>query len=252
MSASQSTAPDGARKRVRILVADDQAVNRKLTTRQLERLGFTVDMAENGREAVEAMGRTEYDLVFMDCHMPEMDGFTATEEIRRREKKGRRTPIVALTASVVGPERERCAAAGMDDYLTKPVREPDLLRVLSQWVLDARPAIDSAKTKGLQEIGDADDDVLNEVIGIYLGEAPKRVDGIRKAIAEQDAMHLAGESHALRSSSGNVGATRVTDLCTRLEAIGRAGGTDGAAEIFLQLESEYARAEDALRKLRQT
>jgi len=250
MSATQSTAPDGARKRVRILVADDQAVNRKLTARQLERLGFTVDMAENGREAVEALGRAEYDLVFMDCHMPEMDGFTATEEIRRRESKGRRTPIVALTASVVGPERDRCTAAGMDDYLTKPVREPDLLRVLSQWVLDARPAIDSAKTDILQQIGD-DDGVLAEVTSIYLGEAPARIDGIRRAIAERDARRLAGEAHALRSSSGNVGATRVADLCLRLEAIGSAGGIDGAAEILLHLESEYARAEDALRKLRQ-
>ncbi|HEY8133503.1 MAG TPA: response regulator [Thermoanaerobaculia bacterium] len=251
MSATPNTSPDGARKRFRILVADDQAVNRKLTMRQLERLGFTVDTAENGRQAVEAMSRTEYDLVFMDCHMPEMDGFAATEEIRRRERNGRRTPIIALTASVVGPERERCTAAGMDDYLTKPVREPDLLRILSQWVLDARPAIDSAKTDILQQIGD-DDGVLAEIIGIYLGEAPVRIDGIRKAIAERDARHLAGEAHALCSSSGNIGATRVVDLCTQLEAIGKAGDTDGAAEILQQLESEYTRAEDALEKLRRT
>src|SRR5437867_1846282 len=251
MSATPNASPDGARKRVRILVADDQAVNRKLTMRQLERLGFTVDMAENGREVLEKMSHTAYDLVFMDCHMPEMDGFAATEEIRRRERNGRRTPIIALTASVVGPERDRCTAAGMDDYLTKPVREPDLLRILSQWVLDARPAIDSAKTDILQQIGD-DDGVLAEIIAIYLGEAPARIDGIRKAIAERDARHLAGEAHALRSSSGNIGATRVVDLCTQLEAIGKAGGVDGAAEILLQLESEYVRAEDALEKLRRT
>jgi len=251
MSATPNTSPDGARKRVRILVADDQAVNRKLTMRQLERLGFTVDMAENGREVLEKISHTAYDLVFMDCHMPEMDGFAATEEIRRREKKGKRTPIIALTASVVGPERDRCAAVGMDDYLTKPVREPDLLRILSQWVLDARPAIDSGKTDLLQQIGD-DDGVLREIIGIYLREAPTRLDGIRRAIAQRDARSLAGEAHALRSSSGNVGATRVTDLCISLEAIGRNGGVDGAAEILPQLESEYARAEDALEKLRRT
>ena len=109
MSATPNTSPDGARKRVRILVADDQAVNRKLTMRQLERLGFTVDMAENGREVLEKMSHTAYDLVFMDCHMPEMDGFAATEEIRRREKNGKRTPIIALTASVVGPARSLCS-----------------------------------------------------------------------------------------------------------------------------------------------
>ena len=139
----------------------------------------------------------------------------------------------------------------MDDYLTKPVREPDLLRILSQWVLDARPAIDSGKTDLLQQIGD-DDGVLREIIAIYLREAPTRLDGIRRAIAQRDARSLAGEAHALRSSSGNVGATRVTDLCISLEAIGRNGGVDGAAEILPQLESEYARAEDALEKLRRT
>jgi CheY-like chemotaxis protein len=249
MSASQSPSSDGTRKCVRILVADDQAVNRKLTMRQLERLGFTVDMVANGREALEAMSRTQYDLVFMDCHMPEMDGFMATEEIRRHEKKGRRTPIIALTASVGGPERDRCVAVGMDDYVTKPVREPELLRILSEWVIDARPAIDSAKTAMLQQIGDSDDSLLQEVIAIYFGEAPAHVEGIRKAIAASDAEGLAGEAHALRSSSGNVGATLVAELCGQLEAIGKAGGVDGADAVLGHLQSEYARAEDALRKL---
>ncbi len=243
------TSNDG-RKPVRILVADDQAVNRKLTMRQLERLGFTVDMAVNGTEVLEAMSRTAYDLVLMDCHMPEMDGFRTTEEIRRREQTGRRTPIVALTASIVGPDRERCVAAGMDDYVTKPISESELRRVVSRWVLDVRAPIDSAKTAALQQIDD--NSVLQEVIGIYLGEAPSRIEGIRAAIASSDWRTLVAEAHALRSSSGNVGATRVQEICAELEAIGKAGGDSSAADLLRHLESEYARAASDLQKLQKT
>src|SRR5438093_10372025 len=155
MSVPESTPDAGARKRVRILVADDQAVNRMLTMRQLERLGVEVDVVESGRQALEAMSRTSYDLVFMDCHMPEMDGFEATEEIRRREGEGRRTPIIALTASVVGPDGVRCVEAGMDGFLLKPVKEPELRRVLSHWIIDLRPSIDDAKTASLLRITDS-------------------------------------------------------------------------------------------------
>jgi CheY-like chemotaxis protein len=238
------SASDG-RKPIRVLVADDQAVNRKLTMRQLERLGIAADMAANGNEALEAMRQTQYDLVFMDCHMPEMDGFRATEEIRRREKKGRRTPIIALTASIVGPDRQRCTDAGMDDFITKPVSESELRRVLNQWI---RPSIDTAKTTVLQDI----DGVLHEVIGIYLTEAPARIEGIRTALAANDARGLATEAHALRSSSGNVGATRVHEICGQLETIGRAGRVSEAADLLRELELEYARASNALRKLQQT
>lgn len=119
--------------KVRILVADDQAVNRKLTMRQLEHLGFAVDVVADGAEAVEAMARGHYDLVFMDCHMPEMDGFRAAEEIRRREKAGTHLPIVALTATLGEEERDKCIASGMDDYLVKPVREAELRRVIEKW-----------------------------------------------------------------------------------------------------------------------
>jgi CheY-like chemotaxis protein len=250
MPIPQSTPAEGAQRRVRILVADDQAVNRKLTLRQLERLGLEVDVAENGRQVLEAMSRVSYDLVFMDCHMPEMDGFEATEEIRKREREGKRTPIIALTASVVGPDRQRCVEAGMDGYLMKPVKEPELLRVLGHWIVDLRPTIDGAKTTSLLQIGDSDE-LLKEIIGIYFSEAPSRIIGIRTAIASRDSKLLASQAHALRSSSGNVGATRVVELCTQLESMGKAGVMTGAADVLRELQSEYARAESALRKLQQ-
>src|SRR5579863_6323452 len=123
-------------KPLRVLIADDQAINRKLTSRRLERLGFNADSVENGLEAVEAASRVAYDLIFMDCHMPRMDGFLATEEIRRREGSSRHTPIVALTASAIGPERDRCIACGMDEYVLKPISDADLNRILTRFIVD--------------------------------------------------------------------------------------------------------------------
>jgi CheY-like chemotaxis protein len=116
-----------------VLLAEDNAVNQKLETRLLEKLGCLVDVAANGREAVEKATQFQYDLIFMDCRMPEMDGMEASREIRARLSAGPRLPIVALTAHAVTGAREECLAGGMDDYLTKPVRPTDIKQMLFRW-----------------------------------------------------------------------------------------------------------------------
>jgi len=121
--------------RGRVLAADDNAVNKKLITRLLEKAGYIADAVENGREAVESVTRVDYDAVLMDCQMPVMDGFEATRMIRAAESgRGRHVPIIALTASAMESDRERCLAAGMDDYLTKPIKPAELAEVLARWV----------------------------------------------------------------------------------------------------------------------
>ena len=235
---------------VRILVAEDNPVNQKVALRQLERLGFTADAVANGVEAVEAVSRSDYSLVLMDVQMPEMDGFAATREIRRREGARKHVPIVALTANALAGDRERCLEAGMDDYLQKPFSEGELGRVLTAFIPPAGPApLDDAVLANLREVSGGDDAFVKELANIYLADAPPRLAALQHAVATSDAAGLANAAHALKSSSGNIGAAVVRDLCGELESIGRGGAMGGAAAKVDRLLAEYGRVERELRRM---
>jgi CheY-like chemotaxis protein len=124
----------------RVLLAEDNVVNQKVAVRMLERFGLRVDVACNGQEAVRMVKLLPYDLIFMDCQMPEMDGYEATGAIRRLEESQRHVPIIALTAEAMDDARERCLQAGMDDHITKPIRPKDLAESVRKWVCVATPA----------------------------------------------------------------------------------------------------------------
>ncbi|MBI2385155.1 MAG: PAS domain S-box protein [Elusimicrobia bacterium] len=229
-------------KSLRILVAEDNPVNRKVTLLQLRSMGCAADAAADGREAAAAAAATHYDLVLMDCRMPEMDGFEATAAIRARPGvEGRRTAIIAMTADALGGDRERCLAAGMDDCVGKPVLADDLAAALGRWF----GSVDPAALKGLLALGD--ETAVRDIIEGFAKDAQTRLDGLRAAAAGGDASALEPLAAALKGGAGTIGAKGVARLAARLEALGRDKRLEEAAGLVESLASELAEAVKLLR-----
>jgi CheY-like chemotaxis protein/anti-sigma regulatory factor (Ser/Thr protein kinase) len=245
-----------------ILVAEDNEVNQKVAAKILEKLGYRVELAENGKEALAACGRRRYDAVLMDGQMPGMDGYEATRRIRERETKGgRRVPIVAMTASAMKGDREKCLEAGMDDYITKPVTPEKLEAVLKKWVgtatspaeraaAAAAPPAEQLDETVIQSLMSVDDDgsLMEEIVATFLRIAPARLTAIKKA-ARGNAALLEREAHSFLGSCGNIGASRMAEICARLEVLGRSGSTEGAAALARTLEEELATVRPELEAL---
>lgn len=189
----------------RVLLAEDNEVNKAIVLAWLEKLGFDVSYASNGREAVALIEEVAFDLVLMDCQMPEMDGFTATQEIRRLEAAGRRrTPIIALTAHALEGDRESCLQAGMDDYLTKPFRGAQLAEIVTRWLPSGREAaVDPGPLSALAELaGDEGVRLGHDITALFLGKAPSHIESLTRnpesALALAAASRLVGAFHLAR------------------------------------------------------
>jgi signal transduction histidine kinase/CheY-like chemotaxis protein len=249
---------------LRILLAEDNEVNRKVALLMLERLGNKADVAADGVEVLEALRRQTYDLVLMDIQMPRMDGLETTRRIREEQPAGRRPRIVAMTANALLGDREACLAAGMDDYLSKPMRLDDLRGALLRTEkLPDRPSastlapaasagLDPAPLEQLRRLeASTGRSILREVVDTFLAETPQRLAKLREALAGGDGEALALFAHSLKGSSGQLGAVRLAALCRELEAAGRAGApAHRAAALALTLtalERELARVEPLLR-----
>jgi two-component system, sensor histidine kinase and response regulator len=262
-----------ARSRARILVAEDNQVNQKVAVKMLERLGYRADVAANGLEAVEALSRIPYSAVLMDVQMPEMDGYEATTEIRRREKSedgrdGQHTPIIAMTANAMQGDREKALEPGMDDYVAKPVRAEELQEVLERWISlpDAKASSPEGETDGavvpgggstdpldqsvvmnlreLQEEGEPD--ILAELGELFLEDVTPQLEALRGAIERGDASSVERVTHTLKGSSSNMGATRMATLCEELEDVGRSMDLSRAPVLIERLEAEFRRVREAL------
>jgi len=242
---------------LRILLAEDNAVNQKVALRLLERLGYGADVASNGLEAIEALERSQYDVVLMDVQMPELDGLDASRRICDRWPDTR-PRIIAMTANALPEDREACFAAGMDDYVAKPIR-PDVLaealRQVRQVGRDAVPPaedadgrLDGAALESLRELGG--DDFLAEVIDTFLADVGTLVSTLRRALDEGDAAEVRRMAHTLKSNGATLGATEFAELCRALEQQAKDGRLEDAPGLVARIEEERRSLDHALGTLR--
>jgi PAS domain S-box-containing protein len=252
-----------------VLLVEDNLVNQAVALGMLNKLlGYNnVLVANNGREAIESWAKNAPDLILMDCHMPEVDGFQASREIRKREaSSGRRVPIIALTANAMAQDREDCLRAGMDDHLGKPFSRKQIEDMIERWMpkhADAAPAAKAPPPPTLQkadsvldrrvlnllrgEHGEDDPDLLGRVIGLYVQESPNEIARLAQAVSSGDAAQIRRTAHSLKSSSANVGATTLSQQCAALEAAGHSGNLELARETYAKLAAEHARVQTALK-----
>ena len=250
-------------RRLRVLLAEDHPINQKVATRMLQEQGHEVTVVGNGRQALEAIASGPFDAVLMDVAMPELDGFEALEAIRHRERlDGSHLPIVALTAHAMEGDRERCLAAGFDDYLSKPVQAASLAKALARVVgptqdastvpddrdrLDDRPAFDL--DEALRDLA-GDEDLFREILGVFLEEAPRLLAEVRLAAEGGDAPSLRRLGHILAGTAGHFAAPELVDSGRKLEAIGKSGelaDAENAAREFGKAFERFRRAVDASR-----
>jgi two-component system sensor histidine kinase/response regulator len=243
-----------------ILLVEDTPVNREVGIGMLELLGHRVDVAEHGQQAVDATAQQPYDIVLMDCQMPVMDGFSATDAIRERERasnNARRLPIIALTAHAVEGDRERCLSAGMDDYLTKPFTLRQLQNMLARWdpAHEAHPdsrhepdravppieaAIDTDAWDAIRALQRPDrPNLLHKTITLYLAHSQSLIDQLQQTLAQPDIPSAQMAAHTIKSSSAQLGAHRLAQLCQEVEAACLAGTTEQLPRLIPRLIEEH-------------
>ena len=263
----------------RILVAEDTEVNQAVATKMLSALGCTAKVAVNGRQAIELWSASHYDLILMDCQMPELDGYEATRAIRQREQEAASTvqrgdsvnsriPIVALTAHAMSHDREACLAAGMDDHLSKPFTKQALATILRQWLPEVptgqqssdsgqqddpspEPAVDPVLDPvALDELRALDDEgppvTLREVLTLYLEESSRLMTQLERAVETVDVETVTTTAHALKSMSGNVGARGLSKLYERLVQLGHANTTEPVVQTFCDIKAEHSAVRAAI------
>ena len=259
----------------RVLLAEDNQVNREVTVAMLEGLGCEVVAVKNGVEALEQIENGSFDLVFMDLRMPEMDGFAATGAIRERENESARAgakphlPVVALTACAMQSDREECLAVGMDDYLSKPFGRSALRAMLERWVSQtprmagsgegAAPRVGASAAlpigvldfEALEQLrlleANGAADLLRRVLATYLDSSDQLAAGIEVAVTSGDPQATASAAHTLKSSSTQVGGVQLAEVCKKLEMQGREGSLAGAADLVTRIRYHLEQVQQALR-----
>jgi len=269
---------------LRILLAEDNATNQKLALRLLARMGYQADVAANGLEVLEALDRQLYDVVLMDVQMPDLDGLEATRRLRRSLPQARQPHVIAMTANAMQGDREMCLAAGMNDYVSKPIRVEELVAALSRSrplesnkEADSPPGLaiepdmagtgskpaaampsgapdvavlDPVALENLMSVLGGEFEYLAELIDSFLEDAPQLLAELNQFVQREDAAGVRRVAHSLKSNGADFGATTFSNMCKELELIGKSGALDGAAELAAQIVAEYGTVEAALTAVR--
>ena len=254
---------------LRILLADDNPINQKVGLRVLHKLGYRADVVNNGIEVMKSLEERAYDMLFLDVQMPEMDGLECARQICDRWTRDRRPVTIAMTGNALLGDREKCLAAGMDDYISKPVRIAELQAALERWgptkargfdtayfvrnpppVTGTGGLVDESILGELQEMAQSDGaGMVRELIDLFLDNAPPRIAQIQASLA--DPAKLSFHAHALKSMSLNLGCKLVVELSQQLEQLGRSGETQAAPELVAQLETAFHQTKAQLLTLRE-
>ncbi|HEX3625705.1 MAG TPA: response regulator [Verrucomicrobiae bacterium] len=263
-------APKAATQPLQILLCDDNSINQKVATRILQQIGYKPDIATNGLEALDALDKKRYDLVFMDVMMPEMDGIEATREIRKRQKAAvlenynSRIVIIAMTAQAMQGDREKCIAAGMDDYLAKPIRPADVSGMIVKWTAPGS-SVESAPAKApaaspvaeappiemdrLSELADGDSNTLRELIELFTKQTARQLSQLDAAVRANKAEEVRHLAHSCKGASATMGMGPLAAIFYELEKMGRAGVVDGALPLVASANAEFTRVQNFLASL---
>ena len=248
---ARGAAPDA----LRILLAEDNAINQRVALLMLSRMGYRADVAADGMETLEALQRRAYDVILMDVHMPGMDGYEATRKIRAMEGTSRHTLIIAMTANALHGDREKCLEAGMDDYIAKPVRQADLAAAIRRRTArcpappesGAAPLVDESVLRELSDLGGTEDpDLVGRLLRMFVSETPGRIEQIRSSLRTGDLQGARERAHQLKGSARQLGCAAVAALCKTLEASAETGDPRSLEETFRELERTYSATRELL------
>jgi two-component system, sensor histidine kinase and response regulator len=233
-------------RKLRVLLAEDNPVNQRVVLYQLRMLEHHADLAHDGVEALRLFDEHKYDVILMDIHMPKLDGYAATAEIRRREENQNRkhTWIIATTANALREDREKSFAAGMDDFLAKPIQARALILALEKCLTGVKSLPPATDLQSLLDSGVGD--MIPQLVSIFLESAPHDIEKMRIALWAKDADGLAGAAHSLKGSCSNLGASRLRELCQQIENHGRSGSLEEISKLLESVDQEFGRVNDEL------